>query len=289
MKKQGSDFIRWFSPLLLALRSFGGSAKPREVSEYIAKDLNLAATVLDETLTSGANRFHNQVQWARQYLVWEGLLDSNSRGIWKLTQRGWDANIDDESARQIVGKWVKINQKKSSGGEKKSIEETVVELAPSESEECGILKMVYSLSPDSFEFFCQSLLRELGMEDVEVVGGSHDGGLDGIGFLRLNPLLRIKVAFQCKRTNSVLGRSVVGDFRNAVLGRAEKGIIFTTAWFSSDAKKEASREGVLPIELVDGERIVELMQDHKFGVIERVAFDVDHSFFERFNKTTAAN
>ena len=66
------------------------------------------------------------------------------------------------------------------------------------------------------------------------------------------------------------------------MGRAEKGIIFTTGWFTTEAQKEATRDGVIPIELVDGEAFVELMQRHKIGLHERIVYDIDHAFFELY-------
>lgn len=280
-KKQGPEFVRWFGPLLNALRAFGGSAKPHEVSARIAHDLKLPSSVTEAKISSGANRFHNQVQWARQYLVWAGLLEALPRGLWKLSPKGWDAKLDDSLSLQIFGQWDGTRQLPRATDQPVP---DVKKLPPDEAEEDAALRAVYELSPEGFEYFCQALLRELGMEDVEVTGGSHDGGIDGLGFLRLNPLLRIKAAFQCKKTKSALGRSVVGDFRNAVMGRAEKGIIFTTGWFSAEAQKEASRDGVVPIELVDGDRLVELMQEHRFGLTPRMAYDVDRAFFARFSK-----
>ena len=76
-KKSQAEFLRWFGPLLDALRDLGDTGRPREVSARIAKNQNLCDEVLDETLKSGGSKFHNQVAWARQYLVWEGMLDSS--------------------------------------------------------------------------------------------------------------------------------------------------------------------------------------------------------------------
>ena len=83
-----NQFIKWFGPLLSALRELGDSGKPREVSNKIASMLKLPDDILDEITSTGVNRFHNQVAFARQYLVWEGLLDSSRRGTWKLTEKG---------------------------------------------------------------------------------------------------------------------------------------------------------------------------------------------------------
>ena len=149
-------------------------------------------------------------------------------------------------------------------------------------EESKLLDVLQSLSPEGFERLCKRLLHEYGLEKVIVTGRSHDGGIDGMGLLRLNPFVTMKVLFQCKRVRKSVSRAQVGDFRNAVMGRADKGILLTTGWFSSDAEKEANREGVLPIELVDGERLVELFEAKQLGLRRKEVFEVDHSFFEQF-------
>lgn len=86
-KNKTSEFVKWFGPLLDALRDLGYSGKPKEVSDTIAKKLDVPDHILDQTLKSGTNKFHNQVAWARQYLAWEGLLESSIRGTWKLTEK----------------------------------------------------------------------------------------------------------------------------------------------------------------------------------------------------------
>ena len=108
-KTDGADFLKWFGPLLDALRDLGDSGKPREVSDRIAENLKLTDSVLDEVLKSGQNRFYNQVAWARQYLVWEGFLDSSKHGTWKLTDKGKETTLTDKEARKLFLKWVGIH------------------------------------------------------------------------------------------------------------------------------------------------------------------------------------
>ncbi len=88
MAKKESEFLKWMGPLLNALRELGGSGRPREVSSLIAERNNLRPDKLEETTKSGQTRFHNQVAWARQYLVWEGLLDGSKHGVWALSPKG---------------------------------------------------------------------------------------------------------------------------------------------------------------------------------------------------------
>lgn len=109
-KKQRSQFLKWFQPILDALKQLGGSGKPREVSDKIAENLKLKESFLSEVTKTGADRFHNQVCWARQYLVWEGYLDSSTHGTWSLTAKGRSAKLNEEDARKIFLKWVAIHQ-----------------------------------------------------------------------------------------------------------------------------------------------------------------------------------
>jgi restriction system protein len=282
--KGHAEFVQWMGPLLDALRAMGGSAAPRECSDWIAEHHHLPETVTDSRIKSGAERFHNQVPWARQYLVWEGLLDPTRRGVWTLTPKGAATHLSDEESRRLFLKWVEIHaerRKESTGGAGGSPVDVASE-APEKAEENELLTVLQGLSADGFEKLCKRLLHEYGLERVVVTGKSHDGGIDGRGVLRLNPFVTMKVLFQCKKVRNAVSRAQVGDFRNAVMGRADKGILITTGWFSSDAEKEANREGVIPIEMVDGERLVELFEAKQLGLRRTEAFEVDHTFFDQF-------
>ncbi|SFG86352.1 Restriction endonuclease [Algoriphagus hitonicola] len=90
--------------------------------------------------------------------------------------------------------------------------------------------------------------------------------------------------FQCKRYEGSVSRAQVGDFRNAMLGRAEKGIILTTGTFSRDAEKEASRDGAPPIELVDGKKLIQMFEMVKLGLKPKTVYDVDLNYFQKFKE-----
>jgi restriction system protein len=274
------------------LQHLGGSGKPREVSDQIAEDLNLPSTVVDATLQDGTPRFHNQVAWSRDYLVRQGLLDAASRGTWVLTERGWAEKPIIENAREIIIRAFQGEAEETGAEPEYPLLDTPAtptsESLPSELGSEGpqsfvqvLLQVLKGLSPKGFERLCARLLRVSGFDNVVVTGQSHDGGFDGNGRLRVNPFVSMIVNFQCKRYAGTVSRQEVGDFRNSLLGRAEKGIFLTTGTFSAEAKKEAER--VDPkIELVDGERLVEMFQDLKLGVKERKEFDVDYPFFEQY-------
>ncbi|MGS1120646.1 restriction endonuclease [Rhodanobacter sp. FW102-FHT14D06] len=286
-RKGQAEVTRWMGPLLDCLRALGGSAKPQEVSRWIARELRLPTEVTEATLKSGANRFHNQVQWARQYLVWEGLLDDSRRGIWTLSPLGWKTHLDEDAQRAIFLNRVKIQQveRKQTMTPGAHLEPDLVDTElPGESQDLDLLGILKSLPPYGFELICGRLLREHGFEEVEITQRSRDGGIDGYGLLRLSPFVSLRVAFQAKRYKDTVARSAVGEFRNALLGRAEKGVFITTGRFTPDAEAEATRDGVVPIELIDGEQLVDLFQDKLIGVKPKMVYEIDHAFFDEFRR-----
>ena len=151
-----------------------------------------------------------------------------------------------------------------------------------EEQSAVLLEILKKVTPEGFERICGRLLRESGFERVTVTGRPRDGGIDGYGVLQINPFVSFRVLFQCKRYKNTVSRAEVGDFRNAMIGRADKGIILTTGTFSADARAEAEREGAPPIELVDGEKLVSMFERVRLGVRERTIYEVDHAFFADF-------
>jgi restriction system protein len=126
-------------------------------------------------------------------------------------------------------------------------------------------------------------LRESGFIQVEVTGQSGDGGVDGHGILQLVGLLSFHVIFQAKRWKGAVGAGQVRDFRGAMVGRADKGLLITTGAFTKDAIKEASRDGAPAIDLIDGDQLVEKLKQLALGVntkkieVEQIA--IDHKWF----------
>ena len=117
----------------------------------------------------------------------------------------------------------------------------------------------------------------LGFIEVVVTGRSGDLGIDGRGQIRLAGLISFPVIFQCKRWNSSVGPSVVRELRGAMQGRADRGLIITTDRFTRDAQTEATRDGAPPIDLIDGELLIDKLKELKLGVstqmVEAVAVD----------------
>ncbi|OHC67662.1 MAG: restriction endonuclease [Rhodocyclales bacterium RIFCSPLOWO2_02_FULL_63_24] len=285
-KEEGSQFVRYFGPLLDALRGLGGSGTPDEVVERIAKDFGISDAVQNELLPSGESRYRNQVAWARFYLVREGLLDSSKRGVWSLTERGRGTTLSPEQSREIFLKWVRIyqEQRRAKIQAPEPAEEQVAEgTGATPSDYRGqVIGLLLKLPPSGFERLSQRLLREAGFTQVVVTGSSGDGGIDGYGTLQINPLVSFKVLFQCKRYTKSVSPSHVRDFRGAMAGRADKGIFITTGTFSAEARREASRDGVPPIELIDGEKLVDMLEYLELGLKPVTTYEIDESFFGEF-------
>lgn len=286
--EDGTKFLRFFGPLLDALRKLGGSGTPDEVISQIAADLNLSDDVQNELLPSGSPRFRNQVAWARFYLAREGLIDSSKRGVWSLTEQGRTTQVTVDQARGIFSRWVKIfdAQRRAKGAAVEPIAEQVAEGsgAPSNGYRAEVLETLLALPPPGFERLAQRLLRESGFTQVVVTGQSGDGGIDGFGTLQVNPLVSFKVLFQCKRYTKSVSPSHVRDFRGAMAGRADKGIIVTTGTFTAEARREASRDGVPPIELIDGEKLLDMLENLELGLRRVTTYEVHHAFFNEFRE-----
>lgn len=289
-KARQSEFVRWFGPLIQALKDLGGSAAPREALERIAQIEKVPDALRNEVLSSGQERFYNQVHWARQYLVWEGLIDSGRRGVWTLTPQGQQTSLTAEAARDIFLKQVRQQAKLRKPIEANKELPTAEESLPSDTPQAdqdsslqGFLRVVKALSPSGFERLSMRLLREAGFERVSVTGRSNDGGIDGVGVLQLNDLVSFNVVFQCKKWEHSVPPKEIRDLRGAMDGRAEKGIFLTTSTFTSNARAEAERPGAVPIELVDGEKLFEMFKRYELGLKPRTVYDIDISFFEQFD------
>lgn len=275
----GPKFLRFVIPVIGVLKELGGSGKVSEVQDAVIELLDIPENELEETLKSGDSRVRNQIAWARFYLLKSGYLESSQRGVWTLTEKGLKSELNDRDVYDMF-KNVRETFKRNQDVKQVNVEdEETIEVYSHKKE---ILNILQSLPPEGFERICQRLLRESGFQQVKVTGKTGDGGIDGHGILEINPLVSFKVIFQCKRYQGTVSASQVRDFRGAMMGRADKGIIITTGRFSLDAKGEAVRDGVPPIELVDGEKMVDMFENIELGLIPKTIYEIDDGFFEEF-------
>lgn len=275
------QFLKFFIPLVESLKDLGGSGTASEVIDLAIDKLGITEKEQQATIKNGESRVRNQAQWARLYLAKGGYISASQRGVWTLTKKELDEPLTEDKAMEIIREQRKIYRlSKSSKKTEKPKED--VEDQPNLFHDEGLLSVLLKLPPEGFERVCQRLLREAGFQEVKVTGKSSDGGIDGYGILEVNPFVSFNVLFQSKRYKGAVSASQVRDFRGAMQGRADKGIIITTGSFTSDAKKEAKRDGAPPIELVDGEKLVEMFEKLNLSVIPKTVYQVDEEFFVEF-------
>jgi restriction system protein len=277
------SFESYFAPTVAALKRYGGSATIEELEAGVAAEMKLSDEVTSVPHGDGPRtQFQYELAWVRTYLKKVGAAENSEKGVWRLTPVGLAMSISDLA--KIPKKVRSADKEKREGKTEEidSLESLDDNGADDSNDETGtqwkeaLLECLLNMAPAAFERLCQRILRESDFVKVEVTGKSGDGGIDGIGVLRLN-LLSFHVFFQCKRWKGSVGASTIRDFRGAMVGRADKGLVITTATFTADARREATRDGAPAIDLVDGDTLCDLLKRLKIGVsveqIEHVIID----------------
>ncbi len=267
-------------PTLTVIDELGGSGTIQEIAEGVIQLLNLPEEVTSPPHNpekSSQTEVEYRLAWARTYLKKVGLIENSKRGVWSFTdkyQRGM--KLDAEEIVQTVRGLTKNSRKK------------VIDDAPEALPEMGdwrevIHQAVLALDPSAFERLAKRILREIGFVQVEVTGQSGDGGIDGKGIVKIQDVLSYHVVFQCKRYKGSVGPGAIRDFRGAMVGKADKGLFITTGTFTREATKEATRDGASPIDLIDGDDLVEMLKKLRLGVNVRMVeeVEVDSQWFEK--------
>ncbi len=284
---RGAQFMRFCIPVVEVLKELGGSGQSKEVTDLVLERQMISEDVQKQTLKRGGSRVRNQVGWARYYLAKSDWIDSSRRGVWALTERGRTTTLSKGEVIRLV-KEVRASVP-TSAGIPADTGDDFEDFPPADASAnppgtSTLLDVLRSLSPAGFERIAQRLLRESGFERVNVTGRSGDEGIDGNGILQINAFVSFTVLFQCKRYAGAVTSPQIRDFRGAMQGRADKGIIITTGTFTTDATKEARRDGAPPIELVDGEMLVRLFERLELGVRPRTVYEVDDAFFDEYRE-----
>ncbi len=268
------DFL---DPILATLHELGGSASRGELKNKVIENMGLSP---DQT------KLGYNVGFSISRLKRLGFIDNSERGVWSLTAKGWETqHVDPKEIERLV-RQQREARKQAQTEKEAALTEKVENSAEDPADETAswrenLLDTLQNIPPDAFERLCQRLLRESGFIEVEVTGKSGDGGIDGHGIIRLAGLISFPVLFQCKRYSGSVGASVVRDFRGAMMGRAEKGLILTTGSFTTKARREATRDGATPIDLIDGELLMDKMKELELGVSAKMVevVEVDKDWF----------
>lgn len=267
---------------IVALKGLGGSATNDELLTKVVDVMQLSPDIQNVPHTDGRqSKVSYNLHWAKTYLKKAGYVDNSVRGVWTLTDAGETVTqVEVSQVPSLVRRMVADARKAAPVDSEGAVVDPVDAIDIDWKDQ--LLECLKSILPDAFERLSQRLLREAGFIKVEVTGRAGDGGIDGIGVLRLN-LLSFQVLFQCKRYSGSVGPSTIRDFRGAMVGRSDKGLLITTGTFTTEAKREVTRDGAPAIELIDGEQLCELLKQLKLGVstelVEKVV--VDPSWFSK--------
>jgi restriction system protein len=256
-------------PCLKALKALGGSGTKDEILDKVCElegysdDVQSVKSAFNQRTTA----LRYRLSWALTYLKRVDAATNSERGVWTLTEKG--AALTESDCERIPTEVRKQYSDERKGNAKPPTLSANDTRELDDEDEVSwrdkLLSVLVKIKPDAFERLCQRILRESGFTKVEVTGKSGDGGIDGIGILRVQ-LVSFTVLFQCKRYQGSVGPSVIRDFRGAMQGRCDKGLVITTGTFSSDARKEATRDGAPAIDLIDGDALCDLLKSLKLGV-----------------------
>jgi restriction system protein len=274
------SFDELIIPTLKSLLELGGSGTIEEINTKVYEIEKFSDEILQipHGDDGGINEVAYRLAWSRTYLKKYGLLENSSRGIWALAKTDFDINKLDYN--DIVRK-VKEDEKQKQAKPKSHTtnteidKEIIEEVETTEEWKEKLLNILYEITPAAFERLAQRILRESGFFQVEVTGKSGDGGIDGKGIVRVSGLLSFHVIFQCKRYRGSVTPSQIRDFRGAMQGRADKGLVITTGTFTREALKEATRDGAPPIDLIDGELLCDKLKELKLGLDTKLTETVE--------------
>ncbi|NRQ43092.1 restriction endonuclease [Rheinheimera sp. YQF-2] len=297
-------YDQFIEPVLRFLATRPEGALAREVYEAAAEIMQLTDDERAELLPSQAQQvYKNRIGWAHDRLKRAGLSSSARRGVWCLTDEGKifaASNVGPLSQGQVADLafgYMDVRLKeatsttepvitptKNDSSTKTSSPEERLGAAVKEMREsvaADLLETLAKVSPTYFETIVLDLLHKMGYganrNDLQRVGGSGDGGIDGV--ISLDKLGLEKVYVQAKRWQSSVGRPEIQGFYGALAGqRATKGVFITTSAYTAQAIDFA--KSVERIVLVDGIKLAELMIDHEVGVSTRIVkipkFDSDY-------------
>jgi len=234
-------------PLLEVLVELGGQGKTTEIYPLVTKKFpSIRDEDLSEVLPSGGNKWTNRIQWVRLSLIEKGEMVSPSRGIWAITDKG-RKRVETKEDTETKVNFIELYEEYETAFRSQ------------------MLDKLHELTPRQFEIFSRKLLQAYGFVQVNVTNLTSDGGIDGYGKLRLG-LATMNVAFQCKRWQGNIGRPEVDKFRGAIQGEFEQGVFFVTSDFTQQAKDASLKKGAVPIILLNGESIVDIMMQKGIGV-----------------------
>lgn len=289
MATKAPTYEKLIAPCFSAIRALGGSASNDEIYDEVVRQLALPEEVLEvpQSGRDGRSRVSYNLAWARTYLKKFGAIVNTSRSVWAITSEFSDVKA--VTSREVIA-FVKNMEAQSANKPQVDTKSSVNFINEDEGPEevsswrTRMLEILQNMNPYGFERFIQLLLRNCGIDNVEVTKKSGDGGIDGTGQYKLSGIFSFKLAFQCKRYVGNVGSGEIRDFRGSLSTDIEKAIFVTTGSFSPMAKVEAKASGKKPIDLMDGEMLIDKIAELQLGVSPKTIYEIDDKFYAQYNE-----
>lgn len=294
-------FFEFFEEFLRAIED-GELHTAKEVRQMLSLRMHLSEEDCAEMLPSGKqSKFDNRVAWARTYLDKAGLIETPSRGKYRITGEGKKALL---SGEEINLKYLEKSEKfrefhsvmapNAPNLDDEEKDESPMEILDAAFQQITatlasqLMDEVMKLSSTEFEKLVVSLLLHMGYGNGITEAGmitqqSNDGGIDGI--IKEDQLGFSNIYIQAKQwaTDQTVGKPEIQKFVGALQGQqAQKGLFITTAKFSSGALQYADNLLGTKVVLIDGLTLTKLMIKHNVGVSVEHIYEVkkvDSDFF----------
>ena len=306
-------FIELFNDVLIVL-SDGNQHHRRELQAEVLNRLVLTDAERAETMSGGGNRARSRVHWAFEFLCQSGAAKRPKRGYAEITDFGRQLLQDNPSGislellrqteglkdwrrRSLEARAARRNEEEledleddvdgSDGADRtphEQIENSIIAIEAAVASQ--LLQRLREEDPEFLERTVLKLLHAMGYgsseDDLQHLGGSGDGGVDGV--IRQDKFGLDQIYIQAKRYGSAtVGRPDIQSFVGALTGQhATRGVFITTSSFSREAKEFARTIQQYRVILVDGEDLVRLMIENKVGVtVSRIVevVEIDENFF----------
>ena len=291
-------------PTLASLRKRGGVASNKEIEDDIVAEMKLSEKAASVLQGKGPQtKVGYNAAWTRTWLRKIGAIEPTAgpntrQGVWTLTAKGrdveWAERRAEAEAKEARKQHYEGSRQKDqerwhdAGGPDDASDGGMAAPAGPEAGEgeaegswkTDLMEVLLQLDASAFERLCKLLLHATGIEDLVVKGGPGDGGIDGTGRLKVG-LVSFQVAFQAKRWSSTVGPAVIREMQGSMTSDVDHGIVITTGHFSPSAKAQAKAPGAKQVELVDGERLCELLDEHGLGVMKTERREVNREWLSK--------
>lgn len=214
-------------PTVQAVRRLGGSASIDEIVETVVEQEEFTDAQQQVLHGDGPQtEIEYRLAWARTYLKGMGLLVNSRRGVWSLTEEGRSIRQHEIAGlhKKYTVQYREVRRKRRKADDRTAESSDDASVTAWQDQ---LLDALMTMRADAFERLAQRLLREAGFINATVTGRTGDGGIDGLGVYRMS-LVSFPVFFQCKRYKGSVGSAAVRDFRGAMTGRGDKGLLIRT-------------------------------------------------------------